>query len=566
MEETNSTPEVPVQPTPQPPKKNMNKWLAIAIVLIVFVAAGAYWLKSKNVNQPTNSTTDNGIPSTKPLISGLVNWIAPVKVKNIDIIDQSNPENKDIASGATFYKVGTFAQGVYASKNLYVGIMAGCYGPCPDKVIRFVDNTLGDPSKKYAILKNNSDPLDDLSGILDASKFSLDSSTTVSDLEMPDKLTGPQGQALSLVPPQGFQGHYNIFNETNLKLVFTDPKLGKVYTTPDDPSKVETLFAWNGFYVQAPDWNTWVYTIDPGFVKDGIPQITWANDGHNDKSYGYQERTGCGVSSYASVVHNLSVANDLNATGTTSTGAKVYELKDSNSPILKDLYNNRYQTYDGSAKIPYDQFVAAHPIFYWVDSFGRLIQFTNNDFQPQAECGKPVIYLYPTQTEKVDVKVEPTGGFSYTEPTYLNGWEVTAEPSGKLTTADGKIYPYLFWEGRSKDIYQTPERGFVVAQKDLHQFLTGKLAELGLNAQETADFEEYWEPYMKEKPYYFVTFMGNSVMDRIAPLSVTPAPDTIIRVLMDYKGLDQPIPVQGYQIATPARRGFTVIEWGGVKH
>jgi hypothetical protein len=271
------------------------------------------------------------------------------------------------------------------------------------------------------------------------------------------------------------------------------------------------------------------------------------------------------VSNFGNVVTGISIENDLVVSGTTNSGDNVYEFKDKNNATLKDIYDNQYQTYDGTAKVSYNQFVTSHPLFFWVDSFDRLIKFVNNDFQPQVECGKPVIYLYPTQTEKVKVTIKPTGGFTYTEPVYLNGWNVTATPSGQLTNADGNTYPYLFWEGRSGDIYQMPDRGFVVAQKDLHSFLNDKLSKLGLNAQETKDFEEYWEPYMQDKPYYFVTFMGNQFMDGIAPLTVTPKPDTVIRILMDFKGLNKPITVQGYDIKTPQRNGFTVVEWGGVK-
>ena len=129
--------------------------------------------------------------------------------------------------------------------------------------------------------------------------------------------------------------------------------------------------------------------------------------------------------------------------------------------------------------------------------------------------------------------------------------------------ADGKSYPYLFWEGRG-GLYQTPDKGFVVAQSGVHELLENKLSLAGLNEKERADFESFWEPKMQGAPYYFVTFMGNNVMDEIAPLTVTPKPDTVIRVLMDFKPLEQPISVQGYNIRTPERKGFTVVEWGGV--
>ena len=98
----------------------------------------------------------------------------------------------------------------------------------------------------------------------------------------------------------------------------------------------------------------------------------------------------------------------------------------------------------------------------------------------------------------------------------------------------------------------------------VHTFLLDKLAQLGLNAQESADFREFWEPRMTAAPYYFVTFLGTQQMNQIAPLTITPTPDTLIRVLMDFHPLQKPIEVQGFDIKTPTRHAFTVLEWGGV--
>lgn len=70
---------------------------------------------------------------------------------------------------------------------------------------------------------------------------------------------------------------------------------------------------------------------------------------------------------------------------------------------------------------------------------------------------------------------------------------------------------------------------------------------------------------MQDSPWYFVTFYGNEQMDAVAPLTISPKPDTVIRVLMEYRPLEEPIPVKSYDLGnTPERNGFTVIEWGGV--
>ena len=49
------------------------------------------------------------------------------------------------------------------------------------------------------------------------------------------------------------------------------------------------------------------------------------------------------------------------------------------------------------------------------------------------------------------------------------------------------------------------------------------------------------------------------------PLEINPKPDTIIRVLMEFKGLDKRIYVKEQKLTSPNRYGFTVVEWGGTE-
>ena len=62
-----------------------------------------------------------------------------------------------------------------------------------------------------------------------------------------------------------------------------------------------------------------------------------------------------------------------------------------------------------------------------------------------------------------------------------------------------------------------------------------------MNDQETYDFMEFWYPRMQDSPYYYITFMPQEEFELLAPLTVEPRPDSIIRVFMDYKPLDAPI-------------------------
>ncbi|MBI5729427.1 MAG: hypothetical protein HY983_04295 [Candidatus Magasanikbacteria bacterium] len=320
----------------------------------------------------------------------------------------------------------------------------------------------------------------------------------------------------------------------------------------------------NAFYLKSLTPLQPLYVVELDFFdKDNlVPQITWANGEKNTGEYSYVSRGGCGSSDYLQVVDSkdINVSTDLVVVGKNNQGDPIYELKDANHQWLKNVYND----FPVEPRLTYEQFLAARPLLYWVDPFGRLVELQNNKFQPQAECGKPVIYLYPKKTMNVSVNVKPQGGLTYSEPKLNDGWEVEAQPNGDLTeTKTGRYYPYLFWEGRG-DIYEQPKLGWVVKRASVKQFLVTKLTQLGLKRPESNDFLDFWLPKMQEKPYYFITFLGNAMMDKLAPLTVIPAPDTVIRILMDFTPLDAPIATKGFTIRTPKRTGFTVVEWGGV--
>ena len=263
----------------------------------------------------------------------------------------------------------------------------------------------------------------------------------------------------------------------------------------------------------------------------------------------------------------------------TARGEPVYELKDPNHLLLKAFYQNYdsdFAMVEERTGIPsdsagirpprhsYEQFVAARPIFFWRDPFGRLMRFTNNDFLP-VYLAEPIIYLYPSVAERVHVAAKPLHAINASTPLYRGGWDVWAWPSGTLTgVVDGKTYSYLFWEGRSS-VSPMQQEGFVVAQDEVGGFLDRMLPKLGLNERESRDFQAAWRPRFHGAPYYFITFLPRERIDQLAPLVVTPKPDAVIRVLMDFRLLWTSEAVTAPELAAPPKRqGFTVVEWGGI--
>lgn len=174
--------------------------------------------------------------------------------------------------------------------------------------------------------------------------------------------------------------------------------------------------------------------------------------------------------------------------------------------------------------------------------------------------GKPVIYLYPQQEQEIAVTLELDGYFTVTDPAYGQGWVVTARPDGTLLY-QGKEYPYLFWEAMLTNRYDF-SRGFCVAGKDTEGFLKEKLAVLGMNEKEIADFLEYWLPLMEQNPYNLIAFQEEGYT-QAAVLKIDPAPDTLIRVMMAYYPLEQPVEIPPQDLTPVERIGYTAVEWGG---
>ena len=191
-------------------------------------------------------------------------------------------------------------------------------------------------------------------------------------------------------------------------------------------------------------------------------------------------------------------------------------------------------------------------------------------FEPEEICdenpatGKPVIYLYPEKETEVSVKLDFDGKLTYTYPALNNGWKVLAKPDGTLTNlADGSIHYYLFWEGTARPKW-TYEKGFVVKGSETEKFLRENLAKMGLTPREYNDFITYWVPKMQENKYNLISFSGEEYSE-IAKLTVDPKPDTVIRIHMMWKALDEPIEIEPQVLPTYERKGFTLVEWGGTE-
>ncbi len=91
---------------------------------------------------------------------------------------------------------------------------------------------------------------------------------------------------------------------------------------------------------------------------------------------------------------------------------------------------------------------------------------------------------------------------------------------------------------------------------------------IGLNAKEKSDMLSYWVPELiaKNAPYYRLSFFQTADMNAFVPMTITPKPDTLIRVFLDWSALsDNSLKIEPQNLRHIDRTGFTAVEWGGLK-
>jgi len=262
--------------------------------------------------------------------------------------------------------------------------------------------------------------------------------------------------------------------------------------------------------------------------------------------------------------------------GTLSNGDNLYQKINRHDDYLEKLYEEDYiyatmfkyneVEDDDTTPYAYERFIKEYPVIYWKDSFGRMIELTRADFTSVGGCAKPAIYIYPEKEVNMNVKVIPNGFLTFSKPKYpQSGWNISVKPSGKITYLD-KQYDYLWWESVSNG-FPVPRKGWVFKTSEIDEKLTQILSDYGLNNKEISDFKEYWTPKISAErtEYVFLTFLINREVDQIASLEFSKEPNSMLRIFMLYKPLDEKIDTKSLEIERLNRKGLTVVEWGGAK-
>lgn len=203
---------------------------------------------------------------------------------------------------------------------------------------------------------------------------------------------------------------------------------------------------------------------------------------------------------------------------------------------------------------------------YTNTEFNNIKKYDTSFNPGGTSTDKPVIYLYPTEEVETSVKLLNAEKITCSYPKYVDEWNVLAKPSGNLIDLDtGRNLYSLYYESENVEKFNVYQEGFVVKGEDSAKFLEEKLEILGLTEREIEEFIIYWLPKLESNKYNYIRFATDEEINNNMPLEINPNPDTVIRVLMTFKGLESPIEVEEQKLDTPERKGFVAVEWGGTE-
>ena len=202
---------------------------------------------------------------------------------------------------------------------------------------------------------------------------------------------------------------------------------------------------------------------------------------------------------------------------------------------------------------------------YTEEEFENIKKYGFTYVPNNVTVDKPIIYLYPTKDEEISIKLLNENLITHSYPKYNNEWNVRASNNGDLVDlkTNRKLYA-LYYESKNNINFNTSD-GFIVEGKDTIKFLEEKLEILGLNEKESEEFIIYWLPKLENNKYNYIRFATMNEINENMPLEINPKPETLIRVLMIFKKLNDKTEIKEQELNKVVRNGYTVIEWGGTE-
>jgi hypothetical protein len=588
MEENNQTEQVQVtneqapsipdnavaQETPKQKRKlsKKKKLIMLAVFLVLAGGGAAAYILTKKDPKPAEitkveETTENSTVVEEELTEDVKKFITPTtgetwleKPKKIEIQGYIEGETADY--GSEYYEVG--------SRNGATIIMLVLSG-IGDQIFLFEKSGstvtyIARPDGQAVY--NDTDEAYSLDQLIKS--ITVDKTTHYDSLSRPQKL--PIGENQTASRPQ-FNYLGNLVRETtgdNLPKDTEIKKYGGSTFYKSEYDYVDTGLTSISYKIILPINVVSYYTYEP--TNKDITKYKWSKGSSYTDDEILPITRGCGgFTSSVSRVNNLK-EDELEVVGQSDTGKDIYAPKSVENTLLKKSYDEfleflkngaEEQTVQIHGDKTIQQYLDEHGIIFFKDAFNDWLVYVRNDLRPQYGCAKPVVYLYPTSTTEVNVKVG--ANVTISDPLYdpERGWRALARPDGQLTV-NGQSYTSLFWEGNGIGQYPAITSGAVVKTSEAVKTIRSQMGYMGFNNQEISDFLEYWTPYLPSKPYTRLTWLQTAEMESLAPLYISPKPDSLLRAFLDYAGLDGPIELPAQSLKRVTRSGFTATEWGGL--
>ncbi len=577
----------------QRPKRTKIKLLIILAIALVVLAAGgaaAYWfgfrdepVQTAEQNTAVTATPTEVVveaqPTEKPeaqVVDGIA-FLAEPQLQttglfvNPDFMNQGcdgavNCETQ--MSEVRHYKVATLTDGaglfvVELPPQLMSGVMNLWYSEKNGQYTVYLRGVFGDAF--------TADDFNVMYGVSVQKSLNIDSTTLFKPLLFP-KTSQVGNQNVKLTYESNLYAGFfpKGLSDKGVGLTKVGTKDDVTFYTVTNQSVPEEGYEVKTYYGLRYGYFGSIYESDGEVAKSNITpiKITWTSGAKPAEANYGRASQGCGATSSFMVATGISKP-ELLSVGKTPGNQTVYALPES-SPLFKSIYskdykpNSQYLQDETLKGLSEADFQAQHGIIVVENANNELVVFLRGGMFVGGGCAKPVVYLYPERATMVDVAVGADVVIS--DPIYpADGWQnVLAQPDGSLLY-NGRTYGSLFWEGYGSGRYpDLAERGVVVPTSAAANTIRQHLIAQGLLVKEIEDFMAFWEPRLPHQPYTRLTWLTGAELHALAPLTVSPQPQTVIRVFLDFEGLDAYRALTPQSFRAPVRAGFTVVEWGGL--
>ena len=289
------------------------------------------------------------------------------------------------------------------------------------------------------------------------------------------------------------------------------------------------------------------------FVKDGYIVVI---DGGYLKVLDIKQKE---VATLTKVTKDIKIHTMLSGWYTENKKEGMYVVVQDPSVKYADLSDELKNTLGGEDQSEYTDYGYEYYYIPTTGEVGKIPTFIGG-------YAKPVLYLYPkSDNTKVEISFEKPELLTTTYPKYKSSWKVTADKNGDLKDSDGKYYYGLYWE-ESGYVQVDFKEGFYVTDENAIDFLEKKLSQIGLNDRERNEFIMYWLPILEKNKKNLVYFELTSSRQNYNRLIINPKPDSLLRVAIHVKKVNNKTDIKEEKLPKFKRNGFTAVEWGGVIH